>query len=349
MQSINNSSGVQPDNNSCYFIPQQVISMLGRVFRPSSQPLQATAYISNNIGYSGFIGQDKKYEFAKHLKTPQGQAIQPAEKDFYVPLITQSFSPDTHWLILKIEWILKKIFFFLQPTKMTSTIAYPHMPSTLFYGAKENEKIRYFLDNQLVELTLKQGLHPLVEGQDLFENFLDTLSCWVKMNQKTGGQTLYLFEKDKPDHILTWKKYRCLTEDASIYNPRVGRQKVTKEILAELASYQDQSCPQFEILGEFFYTDSDSGTYKLKLFLGATRLEIENIQVLIDENFVVICGRRNPLNIPENTIIHHATPLEIRLEFTISPVKHGPVDKDSIILENLENGVIRFTVSGTLL
>src|SRR5215213_4855931 len=87
--------GIQPKESSYHIIPQQVSSMLGRVFFPRSTPLKAAAYIQSNMGPSGFIGQDRQFEFAKHLKTPQGQPIQPKEKDFYIEIKVTPLLSDT--------------------------------------------------------------------------------------------------------------------------------------------------------------------------------------------------------------------------------------------------------------
>lgn len=373
-------SGIQSEDKS---VLTQFSTMLGRVFRPHLAPLQAAAYIESTMGESGWIGQDQQFEFSKHLKDPQGKAIQPNEKDFYVhlkviPLTIETPSSFVPWLLFKIESILKKIFSVPEP-KQTSSIAFKYMPSTIFYGAKENSKIRYFLDGQLVELALQQQLHPKPVCKRQFDDFFKELSCSVEVKTKEQASPPYLFIKDKPQDEFVfpvdkpigvpchWAK-RCLSKNAKHYTLNNGTTNVTEEIAEELASYRHnfinaisdneeslQALLSSESLksarrqsNRFTLLDSSISKiseeeYKLEVYLHPSRVNIDNMQILIDQNYIFICGIREPFLPDTTTSAIYVS--KLIYEFYL-PDNCGPINPESITLNKTDDGRIYFSANG---
>jgi hypothetical protein len=265
----------------------QTSSMLGRVFRPLRSPLKAHVYILTNCGDTGFIGLDKTYQFSEHLRSEAGKPLGIAQKDFYVR-VEASLRQDEVPLVLRIiEWVLKKVFFFLQPPESSCLFSNPYLPSTLFYGAREGDHVSYLADGRPIELILNQQSHHLEAGKTNFEDFFHSLEAYIQLNEKRREKPLYLFVQDRPVHVQVLD-FKELSEKATVYLPQTGEQvAVSTELLKEFDQYSRNQSQPFPILeGEL---REDGSAF---FCLAASAMKAKDIKVLIDGYSLIVIGDR---------------------------------------------------------
>ncbi len=154
---------------SLFKLLSPVFDMLGRVFNPSTA---VEAYIIDTTQVE-LIDVNRSPDGLPCIKNSSGESISIKERDFYVPL--QIVQPQTSTLLKTIEFVLKAIFFFLQP-KRPASIAFEKMPSTLFHNAQENSILNLLIDDCPVHLILKQQHHPNISCKMRFEQAFSSMT-----------------------------------------------------------------------------------------------------------------------------------------------------------------------------
>ncbi len=133
--------------------------------------IKGTVYIHSLV--SGPIRNDHMYEFSKRLKTEGGQPIEIREDDLYIELCgdfekTFFLSPDLSCF---------------RPSDK-STMTYIYLPACLFADVKEGDAVRFLLDDKLVELSCRQGTHPLPEAATMtFQDALSQVKSCVRIDK----------------------------------------------------------------------------------------------------------------------------------------------------------------------
>jgi hypothetical protein len=187
---------------------KQFEQMIFRVFKPSQAIRRAEVYIDNTDWDTRRIGIDPYYHFATRIKDTAGNSIALSPDDFYVRVEITPIEYKTHLILKIIETILKKIF--SKPQSPQPLLVLDHMPSSLFRGAKENDTISYQMDDQPVELVLKQQNHP--NHPENFEGCFSTLQSTIS---KQKASLLCHFTKDYPPQQIQ-------RAEISIVSNRVG-------------------------------------------------------------------------------------------------------------------------------
>ncbi len=273
--------GIQKEELSCF---GHLKGMLVRVFLPGRAPLLCEMNIETNMGL-GMLGRDAKFEFHKHIQSPDGKAISRGQSDFYVtPRMTQ-IEASCPRVIAIIEFVLKKIFFFLQGAAPSLSLLPEKLPSYLFYGAKENDRISFLYDNRPVELTLKQHDNRRAEGKLDFEKFFNTIPVTLGIGIEEGVGSYYLYDVDAGENDLILKvgaSWRKLGPNAVVKTFPNEVKPVTKEDVHSFNQFVEKACP--------FSTVVLKVEKEFTVCLEAFRMQPENFKAIIDGRFVTLIG-----------------------------------------------------------
>lgn len=150
--------------------PDKKVSQTAPILPVASKPQQevtrATVYI--HTPKTGPIRNDCCYDFASRLKDVHGKPVPIRADDFYVKLEQVS--------------VEKRRLEILDKSGLST--CYTYLPASLFTGVKEGEVVRFYLDEQLVELTCCQAAHPNPRAAETtFENYLDFVRGYCRYNR----------------------------------------------------------------------------------------------------------------------------------------------------------------------
>ncbi len=262
--------------------------MLSRVFSSSRTPLRFNVYIESNRTGAGLIGADQYMKYTDQLRTRQGESISRGDTDFHVKFCSETISLP---LVLRIfEFVLKKFFFFLQP----STQGEPPqcLPSSILLDGKENDVLQFQWEGRLFEYRLKQTMHRDSAGKGKFEEYFEALQNYMQA-EKLISTTPYLFEQDIPSHLVQYK-FRSFTENAQLYSP--GDKSLVPLSAANfnpLKNWLDKATSSKITLS------TDNEYYRL--IMDVPGVPEENIRIITDLNYLLVLAQPQPLLLPEGT------------------------------------------------
>ena len=313
-------ASLQPDN---FFT--QCKDTLGRVFLPSRTPIRVEAYINSNMGGAGLIGTDQRMNYTSHLTTSEGKLIPLQKRDFHIVLKSHPVKPS--WVLRIIEFVLTKIFFFLQPKR---PIEEPWvLPSAIFHEAKENDILRFRWDGRLFEYRLKQQNHTAPEGRTNFESFFQTLQAFMK--DKVRCECPYLFVEDAPP-LYSFELNNLFSKNAQIYSPAT---KALSSFTFNHLQKLNKNLSKAERLAITWYEHEDSS---FTLVFDAPGVSEKNISLLLDRRYLLILVQKKDEWAPKGTVIENS-----RSKYTYRALElPGNIDPDTINLELLY-GVVRMT------
>lgn len=287
--------------------------MLQRVFVPSQAPERYAIYTKSTWQNKGLIGTDTHYKFHKHLKMADGVSYAAAPTDTYVWVVVTPME-STSVVIRIMEFVLKKIFFFIQsPEKLE----FEHLPASLFQNARENETLSIKWDGRPVKLVLKQQSHNHDQGRKNFETFFQEFNRVLSPS--------YLFEEDIPAGSLCLGT-RPLTQQARIRQGTNILQQANKELIDTLSTYLNT--PKAEL--ELSQIDSHG---EFILGVGAPGVTEDSIIYLVDQQYFFI-GMTKNIDINAAGFQKH-----LHGEYTLPP----EADPMSVKCTHTNNGYILFT------
>jgi len=268
--------------------------MLGRVFFPYSTPLRVEAYIKSDRDGAGLIGTDRRMQYASRLATPEGNPIPLQERDFHIIFTVNLVK--TSWVLRIIEFVLKKIFFFLQPQKQMEDPWV--LPSVIFQEARENNKIRFRWNGTLYEYRLKQQNHPHRDCQANFESIFQGLQ--VFMENKVKSKCPYLFEEDFPP-FYSFQLNKLFNEKTQIYSPAAkSLSPLTSDHLQQIMEH----LPKAERCKFTLTKDEDHFT----LAFDAPGVSSKNVSMLLDRRYLFILAQRKDEQAPEGRVNENSVP-----------------------------------------
>jgi hypothetical protein len=230
--------------------------------------------MTTNNGDTGYIGSDKSYQFSEHLKDRKQHQIIPGAEDFYVPIKIFKIEYKDPLIVRIIEFVLKKIFFFLQPdgSKEVDIVNLTTLPSNLFYGAKEGERIRFYYDDRPIDLSLKQNANP-----DMYDNFDDSFN---QLQQNVKNEGYFWSEIDIPNGMLVYGKKK-LSADARFYTKEKGCIPLTEEDLLQFNAFKPTVL--------LSYSEYENG----KIEFDAPGLKEGDFKILIDRRLIIIIAHND--------------------------------------------------------
>lgn len=317
------STSIQPDNflTECKY-------MLGRVFLPSQTPIRVEAHIFSNIGGIGFIGTDRYMKYTSRLTTPEGKQIPLQERDLHITLSENLIQ--TPWVLRIVEFVLKKIFFFLQHKKEIEKPGV--LPSSILSEAKENDILRFRWDGCLFEYRLKQHNHSVPEGRENFEsNFQSLQLLW---DQRDKSVRPYLFEEDFPP-LYSFELNKLFSEKAQIYSLV---NKTLSPLTADQLKLLEKPLSQAQRFNYTLYANQDSSFTLVFDAPGVSEKNFsERLLLFLDHRYLLILIQAKDEWAPKETVTGHSKP-----EWTYCALELEDIDPSTINLVFLY-GVGRMT------
>jgi hypothetical protein len=157
-----------------------------------TKPIAAKGTIYIKSTFSSPIRQDAAFEFGKRLKNEQGEPIQINREDIYLELYGQ----------------FEKGKELMGKDKNGLPLSSIYLPSCLFKNVKEGGTIRFYDNDNLIELTCQQSTHPVSKEKSL--NFEETLKSVLELVKYSltrfkgalNNHSPFLFAEDRKSEAL---------------------------------------------------------------------------------------------------------------------------------------------------
>lgn len=296
--------------------------MFGRVFIPSQTPIRVEACIKSHVRDAGLIGTDQYRKYSSRLTTSEGKQIPLQPSDFHITLDGREIKPP---LILRIfEFVLKKIFFFLQPKRPKEDPWV--LPSPLFNQAKENNVVQFRWEGTLYEYRLKQLTHSIINCRVNFESCFLSLQAHVEHKASVGNP--YLFEEDIPQEY-SHDLGKLFSSKTQIYSPaNKTLSPLTPDKLKQLIEHKSKA-ERFDVK-----INQDGETYIIHFPAVGTPKNLHNITLLLEHHYLAIFLYAKDEEAPEGKIIKNT-----RNEYTYGLVRFDAIIDPSTLAFDLCNGI----------
>ncbi len=117
---------------------------------------------------TGYIGTDRKYQFSNRIKLMSGEKLKITPDDFYLSVTINSVNSKSEYVF----------------------------PSSLFTQAKKGNQVRFYFDDKLYDLRMKEGMEDQIK--EIHENLKE---------DPLLDLGFYQYEKDIPPNYFKWFFY----------------------------------------------------------------------------------------------------------------------------------------------